>query len=362
MIDDRHVGMSPGVAGGRTQLKDVARLASVSISVASRALNGDPTLRARTDTIDRVLAAAESLQYRANAAGRSLRTRSVDVIGVVLPDGNSLFSGEMLQGIEMACDEHNLMPMISRSERIATNNDLLKRLVREGRVDGFLVQPTDLAAEQAMEQIVRDHVPTVLLVSKSRLQPGSVVFDDEAAITLATEHLIGLGHRDVGFIGGFSRHDTAPRRLKGFESAMAAGGLPVRPEWVTAFGYSLEAGRDAVAHLRAQAHAPTAVVIATHNAALGFVQAARQSGLRIPDELSIVSVHDSLAAEYTSPGLTTVKMPFFELGYEAVTHLAAVLNGAPPRDIVIVTPAPTLIHRESAVPPHAGRRPHTGAR
>jgi LacI family transcriptional regulator len=346
----RKVSGSGGPAR-RPQLKDVARAASVSISVVSRVLNGDPSLRARRETIERVEAAAASLQYRANAAGRSLRKQSVDVIGVVLPDANSLFYAEMLRGIEAACDERELMPMVIRAERIGANSNLLTRLVREGRVDGLLVQPIDRIAAEVMEGIVRDHVPTVILVSKSQWQPGSVVFDDAAGIAVATRHLIALGHRDIGFVGGFPSHDTAPRRLSGFESAMESSGLPIRKEWVTELGYSPEDGRAAFAQIAEQEHPPTAVVIATHNAAIGFAQAARQASVDVPDDLSIVSLHDSLSAEYVTPALTTVKMPLFELGYQAVTHLAEILSGEPARDIVVTEPRPILIERESAGPP-----------
>lgn len=330
-----------------SQLRDVARVAGVSVSVASRALNRDPSLRARESTVQRVFDAARDLQYRANVAGRSLRTRAVGAIGVILPDVNNPFFSELLSGIEDGCDANGVVPLIGRAERLAENPHLLRNLFGEGRVDGFLIQPTDEFPVESFRELEADRVPSVFLVSQSPRGGASVAFDDAAGIDVATRHLLDLGHERIGFVGGLPEHPTAATRRAAFESAMAAGGRAVERRWMTDFGYTFDDGRRALSAIVTAGELPSALVVATHNSALGVLREARAHGIDIPTRLSVVSLHDSAAADHAVPALTAVRMPLRELGTRAVSLLLQILDGAAPRHDSVTDPAPHLVVRES---------------
>jgi LacI family transcriptional regulator len=332
------------------QLRDVAGVAGVSLSVASRALNRDPGLRARPETVERILAAARELHYRPNAAGRSLRTRAVGAIGVVLPDVNNPFFSDLLTGVEQACDACEIVPLIGRAERLNDNPQLLRNLLGEGRVDGFVIQTTDVFPAPLLDALAADETPCVFLVSAPAGGRSSVVFDDSAGIGVATRHLLELGHRRIGFVGGLGGHGTAAARRTAFEQTLADSGLAVDPNWVTERGFAFENGRQAVDDILRSGSRPTALVVATHNAALGVLHELRLRGIDVPGEFSVVSLHDSLAAEHAWPALTAVRMPLRELGARSVELLVELLDGGEPRHETVREPPPRLVLRQSTRP------------
>jgi len=331
----------------RPRLRDVALRSGVSVSVVSRALNRDPALRARAATVERILKAADDVGYRPNAAARTLRTRQVGVLGIILPDVNNPFFSQLLSGIEEACDAAGVVPLIGRAERLAENPHLMRDLVNEGRVEGFLVQPTDTFPIDAFHELAADGVPHTFLVTRPTGSGSSVILDDERGIELAAQHVIELGHRRLGYAGGLPQHGTSRGRRDAFEAVLAGAGIEVRPEWQTALGYTFEDGRAALRQLASLPERPTALVVATHNSALGVLYEARALGIDVPSELSVVALHDSPSSERSWPQLTGVRMPLRQLGVRAVELLVDSIRTRAPRHERITDPAPELIVRGS---------------
>lgn len=333
-----------------TTLSDVARHAGVSISVVSRLLNADPSLRIRDETRDRVLAAADSLRYTPNHAARALRLSYSSAIALIVPDVNSAVFAELLRGVEAGADEHDLIVLLGRAERVRAGSDVIGRLSAEGRVDGFLLQRQDDLDEEGLQQLLQQNAPAVLVNSGSIRGRGSVMLDDANGARIATEHLLGLGHRRVGIVGGTPTTPTARQREKGFRAAMREAGVRVRSDLCTNFGYTPNSGKAALTTLLERPNPPTALFVANVNAALGVLAAAHKQGLALPDDLSVTAMHDVWMADSTWPPLTTVRMPLYDLGLEAVRGLVAQLNGAQHQQKVIDTP-PQLIIRASTAPP-----------
>ncbi len=332
-------------------LSDVARLAGVSISAVSRVLSGAPDTRVSPQTRDRIRQAAADLNYRPNFAGRALKFSRTNVIALVVPDLTNAFATELLLGVEDEARERDYMVLLGRTEDLRPGGDLISRLIGEGRVDGMLIQASDLSTAAEIQELLAEDNPIVFINS---IQAGSrtrVVLQDEEGARLATEHLIGLGHVRIGMIGGLPQSYTAERRVRGFEAAMVQAGLAAPPAPVTRLGYYPEDGRLALRELMARPVAPTGVVVANVNAAIAVLAEARVLGLRVPEDLSVVSVHDAWTAENTWPPLTAVKMPMYQLGRAAVAGLYARLNGGTVREHVVSRPAPELILRESTRPP-----------
>ena len=334
-----------------TTLGDVAKLAGVSVSAVSRVLSDAPSARVSAETKERIRRAAAALDYRPNFAARALRSARSNVIALLVPDlTNAMFTGLML-GVTDAARSRGYTVLLAREETLEPQSDLISRLVGEGRVDGVLLQLGDGTNPVVIGSLAASGVPAVLLNTTRSGSLGTLALDDERATEIAAQHLIELGHRQIALATGVDRNDTAWRRSTGFRRAMTAAGLVTPSELETWIGYAPEDGRTAFRRLWGLKNPPTAVVVANVNAAIGFLGAARRAGVAVPEELSIVAIHDVWVADDTWPPLTTVRMPLYLLGVEAVAALHDRMGGGEPRHIIVDGEPPVLVLRESTAPP-----------
>ncbi|WP_181804045.1 LacI family DNA-binding transcriptional regulator [Streptomyces shenzhenensis] len=332
-------------------LGDVAARAGVSISAVSRVLSNHPSARVSEATRQRIMDAARELRYRPNFAGRALKSARTQVIGLVVPDlTNALFT-ELMHGAEAEASARGYTVLLGRSDDVRPGGDVIARLIGEGRVDGMVVQLGDAVPPAGLKDLLDMPAPVILLNTAYRDHVGSVVLDDRTGARLAAEHLIGLGHRRVALANGLRRSYTAQKRRLGFKDAVSAAGLSWPGSYETRLGYTPENGRAALRSLMSLPEKPTGIVVANVNAAVGVLAEARSLGIRIPEDLSIVAVHDSWTAENTWPPLTTVKMPFHTMGRVAVRAVINRIDTGETTDEVITDPAPVLVVRESTAPP-----------
>jgi LacI family transcriptional regulator len=329
-------------------LSDVAALAGVSISAVSRVLSNAPSARVSVDTRSRIEEAARTLGYRPNFAARALRFSRSNVVALIVPDLTNAVFSELMRGVEDEATERGYLVLLARAERLQSGDDVLRRLVGEGRVDGVLVQVGDSMSDDDLRPLLDGDAPAVFVNSRREGHVGSVVLPDAAAARLAVEHLVELGHTEIGFINGVPRADTAGRREEGFRAEMERAGLDVRPEWIAALGYEPAQGRAALRRMAENGRMPGAIVVANVNAALGVLLEARVMGIRVPEELSIVAIHDAWPAENTWPPLTCVRMPLYALGRLSMTAMYERLTGGVIDDASVTEP-PVLVRRESTV-------------
>ncbi|HEY4270011.1 MAG TPA: LacI family DNA-binding transcriptional regulator [Galbitalea sp.] len=333
-------------------LSDVAARAGVSISAVSRVLSNAPSARVSVETRRRIQEAAAELGYRPNFAARALKFSRTNVVALVVPDLTNAIFTELMRGVETRAHELGYMVLLARAESIEPGSEAIARLIGEGRVDGVLAQVGDSMEEDDVRSLLDGGVPAVLVNSRRSSHLGSVILDDAAAARVAVEHLVRLGHTRIALVNGLVTTDSANRRGDGYRSAMDAAGLSVADDLVTNFGYEPRQGRDAMRTLAGLAEPPTAIVVANVNAAIGVLLEARILGLHVPEELSIVAVHDAWTAENTWPPLTTVRMPLFELGRQAMSAMVERITSGLVTDRVVNDPAPVLVVRESTAPPH----------
>jgi LacI family transcriptional regulator len=295
---------------------------------------------------------AKDLNYTANYAGRALRLARSKALALVVPSVSSPLFADLLAGATEAAEAQDYTLLIGHSNRITAGSDTLRRLVGEGRVDGFLLQRSDDLSDQALESLVANDARIVLVTSRTPGRKGSVVLDDVAGSKLATEHLISLGHTRIALIGGTPTNDMARRREQGYALALHEAGLRRRESLVRRLGYSPEMAAVAMESLAGVDPRPSGVVVSNVNGAIGALTALRRLRIDVPGEMSIVAYHDEWVAEHTWPPLTTVKMPYFEVGVQAVRSLLAQLAGSPAQDIVVRDPPPQLVVRSSTAMPH----------
>jgi LacI family transcriptional regulator len=331
---------------GKVTLIDVATLAGVDRSVVSRVINGDPNLNIRPETRQRVLATIEKLDYRPNAAARSLRTARAFMFGLFIPDFANPVYAEIIKGAEIAAGELGYALMTASSAGIRLGRDHYIDLLAQGRVDGMLFAGDESGHE--LEQFRTLRLPWVLVNRRIEGSRRYVILDDERGSQLAVEHLTGLGHRRIAHIAGPETADTARRRRAGYASAMTSAGLPVDPRLIVHADYTPAGGTAAMSTLLGQAERPTAVLVANVASAVGALHAAHELGLSVPADVSVVAIHDMPLASHLVPALTTVRMPLSELGRRAIELLA---TREPADDITeIVTEPVDVIIRESTAP------------
>ena len=331
-------------------LSDVAALAGVSVSAVSRVLSNAPSSRVSGATRLRIEDAARELNYHPNFAARALKFSRTNVVALVVPDLTNAIFSELMRGVEEAAAELGYMVLLARAESMQPTAATMAKLVGEGRVDGILVQVGDNMTTEDLAGILDGRVPAVLINSRREDHVGSVILPDEDGVAVAVDHLVSLGHSSIGLVNGLPTTDSAERRRSGFDQAMAVAGLPVNPDFVTSLGYDPQQGRAAMRAIGALAERPTALVVANVNAALGLLVEARTLGIGVPQDLSIVAIHDAWTAANAWPPLTTVRMPLYELGKVSMAAIFDRIRTQAIDDVVVRSPAPELVLRESTAP------------
>ncbi|MFI0417225.1 LacI family DNA-binding transcriptional regulator [Spongiactinospora sp. 9N601] len=328
-------------------LAAVAERAGVSVSLVSRILTGDSGLRVRESTRQRVLRAAADLAYVPHVSGRALRLARAGAIGLVARDVGDPAHAEIIQGARLAVAARGQALLLAGPPEPAAGASALDRLAGEGRVDGLLWLggfDDDLAARAAA------HLPVLLVGDRPRAGVPGIRIADERAAALAVAHLAGLGHRDIGFVGGDAAGDASVRRLAGFTAALRGHGLTVREEWIVSGGWGAADGHAAMGALLAPPGRPSAVVAADVVVCVGALAAARERGVAVPGELSVVAVHDAWFAAHCAPPLTVVRLPLRELGGRAAELIMdGDLDG--PAGGHLIDGPPELVRRGSTAAP-----------
>jgi len=336
-------------------LKDVARLADVDPSTVSRVLRGDPSQAVRPATRDRILAASETLSYRPNALARGLRTRRTDTLGLIIPSLENVGFSEVTHGIQAAAAVAGRLVVVVEAEALeraddgSAMDDPYSRLISDGRVDGLIVAFATVDDHVVM-QLAERGIPLVLVNRRTVGVHGSVVVDDERGSALAVEHLVELGHQRIGYVGLAAETDTARRREHGFRSAMTEAGLLVDPRWVAAGAPTLSGGRGAVESMLGAigTDRPSGLFVASLLGAIGVLTGLRAAAIDVPAEMSVIAFNDHELAAHLDPPLTTVRMPNFQMGAEAVELLLEAIEGQDQRDLMIDTPPEVIVRGSTA--------------
>ena len=307
----------------RITLSDVARAAGVDVSTASRVLRGEKSQRVSVETRAKINQAAADLNYHPNAIARGLRTSRTYSIGIVVPQIDNPVFASAIQGAERAADTMGYSLIISHREPGNAANNIAK-LSHMNRVDGLLVASLDDDAVLASD-LENAAVPHILI---NRTLPGSqdsVVLNSRKASEMAVEHLIELGHTRIAHLGGRPGGFNAQLRFDGYKSALQRSGIPHKPELVTFAGYTADGGRAGMRKLLP--FEPTAVFAATLMSAAGAMLAIHDAGISIPEQISIISLHDARMADILYPPLTTVPLPTEEMGRIATFQLIKKIEG-----------------------------------
>ena len=316
-------------------LKDVARLAGVSIKTVSNVVNDYPFVSA--DTRSRVRAALETLDYRPNTSARGLRTGRTDLIALAIPALDEPYFAELAGLIVEAAARQGWTVLIDQTGGDRAREQLAAGGSRLHRIDGSIISPLALSSADVAE-LVRQR-PMVLLGERfPHPSVDHVAVDNVQAAREATRHLIELGRQRIAFLGAQSRGRTGSVRLAGFRSALAEAGQRPDPGLVLRTGpFRRAEGAAAMARLLADRQPPDAVFCANDLLAAGAVRTLLSHGLRVPEDVAVVGFDDIAEARFSTPTLTSVAPDKREIAEQAVRLLCRRIregSTAPPMDVV----------------------------
>lgn len=337
-------------------IHDVASAAGVSPSVVSRVLNNDQSLRVRPETRERVLSASRRLQYVANGTARALRMAQAHAFWLVVHDLSNPLYAETIRGAQQAAKLAGYVLLLGDAGELDEQLGALHELLRGRRIDGVLLQRKTNTSDRSLAKLARAAVPTVLLDDAMRDGLSAVRTDGAAAARLGVQHLIDLGHQRIGHLKG-ARSFRADDRHRGYLEALREAGIACVPSAVAVGGWDAESGRAGLIRLMSRPNPPTAIFVSNGLAALGALAAARDMGIAVPKDLSLVSLHDTWLADVVSPRLTTVRVPQREMGRRAVELLIEQLSNPATREVCVDTTPPEIMIRESTAPPSSPARP-----
>ena len=347
-----------------TTIRDIAQLAGVTPGTVSRAINGSPLVKEKTKS--RILKIAKELDYSPNLTARRLSIGKTFAIGVVVPFFTRPAVSARLDGVVsiLSNSQYDLVihDIASPKQRSIGFQDVL----RQERIDGALIISMPIVHED-IDYFKHSKVPIVFIDRKhpDLADYDSIIIDDVLGGYEATKYLIKLGHKKIGFIGDITGLLTKPEtnileqdnpfmstasrdRYAGYKNALSEAGIPVSPDYYGEDQYGYREARELAFQMLRLDDPPTAIFSASDIQAFGVIQAARNLGLSIPEDLSVIGFDDIPAAEFMQ--LTTTRQLLFESGYKGVEILLQAINGDREEHITITLPTELVIRNTTAPP------------
>ncbi|EGQ7995036.1 LacI family DNA-binding transcriptional regulator [Vibrio vulnificus] len=332
-------------------MKDIAKLAGVSTSTVSHVIN--KTRFVSEETALRVNHAAKELNYFApSALARSLKVNRTNTIGMLVTTSTNPFFGEVVKGVERSCYQkgYNLILCNTEGDHERMKSSIMTLLQK--RVDGLILMCSSLEGERLdvferypdIPVVVMDWGP--MLFSSDKIQDNSL-----RGGYLAANHLIQMGHKEIGCITGPLIKHQAQMRYEGYKRALNEHGLPFNPAWIVEADFECEGGYQAFKKIVAKGSLPSALFVCNDMMAMGVINAANELGVEIPHDLSIIGYDDIHIAKFMTPSLTTIHQPKYRLGQAAVETLLKKINKET-AEVQVVQLEPTLIERNSVVEWH----------
>jgi LacI family transcriptional regulator len=305
-------------------IRDVARVAGVSISTVSRVLNDKDDVA--PETYEKVQRVIGELGYASSLAAKGMRSRRTKVLGLVVPDVSESFTVQVMKGVNQAIRKFSYDLVVytggnSRMSRWPVREQQYVSLLNGSITDGIIV-----VTPRATNFFT--HYPLVAVdPHPEEAEFPAVIATNRIGALAVMEHLIGLGHRRIGFIGGRTDLQSALRRFQGYKDGLCQANLPLEQELIQPGDYTYECGYSGAQKLLSLSNPPTAIFAANDQSAFGVFRAAKEAGLCIPDDLSLVGFDNTPEAAYIDVGLTTVDQFIEKMGYVATEMLVSLIQG-----------------------------------
>ncbi|HAS6344492.1 TPA: LacI family DNA-binding transcriptional regulator [Vibrio vulnificus] len=330
-------------------IKDVAKLAGVSIATASRVINNAP--HTSEAAIVAVKEAMQSLGYRPNANARALVSKSSNTIGVLVNDVSAPFFGTMVKAIDTVACEQGKQLLIGSGYHDANKERNAIELLINSRCESLVVHSKGMSDQELVS--LADEIPAMVVINRvvKGIESRCIALDNHRGSYLATEFLIRSGHKHIGYICSSHNIDDAKDRLTGYQDALRDNGIEIRDEYIEYGEPDETGGEQAMISIMAKNLPITALATYNDYMAAGCLSLLLENGIRIPEEMSLIGFDDGHVARYIYPRLTTVRYPIQVMANEAVKLSLQLANGEVPERKEHKLFLPMLIRRASVGAP-----------
>lgn len=333
-------------------IKDVARLADVSIATVSRYLADSESIKAGNR--ERVRIAIAETGYAPNALAQNFRRGKTGIVMVVLPSVGDPFFTAVMRGIAELAEEKHYSILIRETEMNTLSLDEYSDMVLSKQADGILLLASTCPVTPMRERPEgAQQAPIVLGCENVTPELGklpSVRIDNLSAAAEATDHLLSLGHRNIGFIAGSASSELTVDREQGYLAAMTKAGIAVADDWIVEGALTLEGAGFATCTLLEKADPPSAIFCANDEMAIGCMHEIKSRGLSVPDDISVMGFDDIRYAAVMDPPLTTVAQPTTQIGRRALERLLSAIEGKDIGSDAEILPHELIIRASTAAP------------
>ena len=306
-------------------IKDIAKRAGVSHSTVSRALRVNHLVS--SETSKRIHDIAQEMGYRPSAVARSLKTNRTQVLGVIVSSISDPFFGEILNGIEASAQAGGYSLFIAASQHDPIKERQIVQTMMEQRTDGVIICSSSFSPEHGRQLLSYGFPVVVVNHQGSESFNYSIYHDDIDGSSQITRHLISQGHKRIAYLGNSQSGRTTQDRLRGFLDAMAEAHLEVPENYVHHVeGSEPVLGAESVQYFVKLNPRPTAIICFNDMLAIGVLKGCEQSGLRVPEDISVTGFDNITYSAFTTPSLTTFDQPKFSIGQEAAQLLLDLLQ------------------------------------
>ncbi len=330
----------------KANIYDVAKKAGVSVVTVSRVINNASTVR--QSSRDKVMKAIKELNYQPSSAAQSLARGKTNVIGLLIPNLTDPFIMEVVDSVDRELEKKGYflaLSVIGKSDDSTIRSNFL---FQHDRVDGILIL-TPIFEDDYVTSLKNKNIPFVIM--DNQLFPftvSSIVVDNFKGGYDITRHLLELGHLKFGCIGGPEEFLSAKHRIDGFNTALAEVGI--EPYKISRGEFDITTGYEVTTKWIEDNELPTAIICGDDHIAFGAIDALRETGLRVPEDVSVVGYDDHPFASKLHPHLTTVKQPAVEIGVKGVEALFNAMNGKEKQHVVVKLPPELIIRHSTSIP------------
>ncbi|MFQ5834460.1 MAG: LacI family DNA-binding transcriptional regulator [bacterium] len=306
-------------------IKDVAKLAGVSITTVSYVINKTGFIS--DETRAKVLRAIDELKYRPSSVARSLRRKRTNTVGLILSHLKNPFVSEMLRGVEVYLSKRQYAIIVADTNYDIKKEERLIDVFCSKRVDGIIINPVEDSPSEHIRFLVEQKIPIVVIDRKIRnLNVDTVLTNNVGASRQVIEHLLHLGHRRIGIITGPLNCTTGRERLEGYQKTLRERSIPENESLIKIGDYKERSGYLLGLELIDLALPPTVIFACNNLMALGAMRALGKRRIRVPEQMGIVAFDDLPWFTYVDPPLTAIATPTFELGETAARLLVSQLQ------------------------------------
>jgi LacI family repressor for deo operon, udp, cdd, tsx, nupC, and nupG len=330
-----------------SSIKDVAKLAGVSVGTVSNYLNNPQVLKEKNRQL--IEKAIENLKYTANPQARNIRSGKTNSIAVITPNITDPFFAELYNSIKIAAIAKSFTPILYTTE---DDLELLKDYLVNAmtfHVDGVIMCYVD--EDKTVENIIHEiqlRMPIVLITDDlNHTENSSVVIDKFNGIYKATNHLISQGHKKIAYIGGPESSRRAKEKFNGYLKAIKDMGGDINPDYIYSGNYNMQSGYNAARYFSMLSSTPTAITAASDILAIGSLKYFLHEKIDVPEEIAIIGFNNILLARMYEPGLSSIALPIKKMGNEAIDLLVAKMKNLNSRNRQLILNTELIIRNST---------------